>query len=218
MGTLRDEGRPAEPNVSSQLRAWEGEFGTAYTDRNVPDWRRRLPAFQRMLEGLAPSRVLEVGCNRGHNLVTVAELLGPAVEVVGVEPNPHALELARQAGPRVTAVHGDVFDLPFRDGAFDLVFTVGVLIHVSLEDLAAALRGIHRVSRRFILAVEYFAAEETTIEYRGRRDLLWKRDFLGHYERQFPALRAVRHGYWGPEDGFDRTHWWLLEKPGEGRP
>lgn len=169
-----------------------------------------------MLEGLALSRVLEVGCNRGHNLVTVSEILGSAAEVVGVEPNRRALALAQQTGRQVTAVHGHIFDLPFADGAFDLVFTAGVLIHVSLEDLAAALREIHRVSHRYILAVEYFAAEETALEYRGRRDLLWKRDFLGHYERQFPTLRLLRHGYWGPEDGFDHTHWWLLEKAGEG--
>lgn len=217
MATSRGEGQPGESGVSSQLRAWKGEFGTAYTDRNVADWRSRLHAFETMLEGLALSRVLEVGCNRGHNLVTVAELLGPGVEVLGVEPNAHALEVARQIGPRVTAVHGHVFNLPFEDGVFDLVFTAGVLIHVALADLDGALREIYRVSRRYILGLEYFSAEETAVEYRGRWDLLWKRDFLAHYERQFSALRLLRHGYWGPEEGFDRTHWWLLEKPGEGR-
>jgi pseudaminic acid biosynthesis-associated methylase len=184
----------------------------------VADWRSRLPAFRSILEGLVLSRILEVGCNRGHNLATVAEIVGPAVEVVGVEPNRHALGLARQAGPQVTAVHGHVLNLPFEDDAFDLVFTAGVLIHVALEDLAAALREIHRVSRRYILAIEYFAGEETAIEYWGRWDLLWKRDFLAHYERQFSDLRLLRDGYWGPEDGFDRTHWWLLEKAREGRP
>lgn len=216
-----DTSRGKRPEVSgggAQLRAWEGEFGKEYTERNVVDWRRRLPAFRRMLEGLALSRVLEVGCNRGHNLVTVAEIVGPAAEVVGVEPNGHAFQLAQNAGPRVAAVHGHVFDLPFGDEAFDIVFTAGVLIHVSLENLAAALREIHRVSRRYLLAIEYFAAEETAIEYRGRMDLLWKRDFRAHYERQFPGLRLRREGYWGPEEGFDRTHWWLLEKAREGRP
>jgi hypothetical protein len=23
----------------------------------------------------------------------------------------------------------------------------------------------------------------------------------------------VQQGYWGVDSGFDRTHWWLLEKP-----
>jgi hypothetical protein len=68
------------------------------------------------------------------------------------------------------------------------------------------------VSKRYILAIEYFAQEETAIHYRGHDNLLWKRDFPQHYRSQFPDLALIRSGCWGPEDGFDRTHWWLLEK------
>lgn len=205
--------------MSRQLSAWQGEFGTAYTERNVPDWRRRLGAFREMLAGLELSSVLEVGCNRGHNLVTLSELLGDEVDLVGVEPNRHALAIARTASPKIATLRGDVFDLPFKDGRFDLVFTAGVLIHVALGDLPRALREICRVSRRHVLAIEYFAEEETVIPYRGHDDLLWKRDFLAHYRRECPDLRPVRQGYWGPEAGFDRTHWWLLERePETGRP
>jgi pseudaminic acid biosynthesis-associated methylase len=207
---------PAErPAVSRQLAAWEGDFGTQYTDRNSADWRTRLPAFKHMLAGLALDRVLEVGCNRGHNLVTIAECLDGDVEVVGVEPNRHALELARAASPRVTVLRGHARDLPFKDGYFDLVFTAGVLIHVALSDLAAVLSEICRASRRYVLAIEYFADVETPIVYRGHEALLWKRDFLAHYQSAFPVLQLRRHGFWGPEDGFDRTHWWLLEKAAE---
>jgi protein-L-isoaspartate O-methyltransferase len=73
--------------MMDQLRIWEGEFGKDYTDGNVIDWRTRLRAFRQMLDGLPIKRVLEVGCNRGHNLVCLAELLGEESEVVGVEPN-----------------------------------------------------------------------------------------------------------------------------------
>jgi pseudaminic acid biosynthesis-associated methylase len=211
LGTFPAEG----PVVSRQLAAWEGDFGTQYTDRNVADWRARLSAFRQMLEGLALDRILEVGCNRGHNLVTVAECLPGDVDVVGVEPNRHALELARAASPRVAAVRGHARDLPFKDGYFDLVFTAGVLIHVALGELPAVLHEITRVSRRYVLAIEYFAEVETPIVYRGHEALLWKRDFLAHYRGAVPTLQLRRQGYWGPEQGFDRTHWWLLEKPSE---
>ena len=198
--------------MAHQLKVWEGEFGKAYTDRSVVGWRTRLPAFQKMLGGLPIKRVLEVRCNRGHNLVALVELLGG--EVVGVEPNQYALELARASDVRVGVLHGHAFDLPFKDGYFDLVFTAGVLIHIPLADLPTVLAEIYRVSKRYILAIEYFAEEETVIHYRGRDDLLWKRDFLKHYQTQFPDLTLIRSGYWGPEDGFDRCHWWLFEKPG----
>ncbi len=198
-----------------QLTVWESEFGKAYTDRNVVDWRTRLRAFRQMLGGLPIRRVLEVGCNRGHNLVALTEFLGEAIEAVGVEFSPYAVALARESTAKRTIrfLRGDAIDLPFRDGCFDLAFTAGVLIHIPPASLPAALAEIYRVTKRYILAIEYFAHEVTPIWYRGQDNLLWKADFLEHYQTQFPPLALIRTGYWGPEDGFDRTHWWLLEKP-----
>lgn len=197
--------------MTKQLETWQGEFGTTYTDRNLVDWQTRVAAFQTMLAGLSLARVLEVGCNRGHNLALLTELLGDC-EVIGVEPNPHALALARQAAPRAGVLSGNALDLPFKDGYADLVFTAGVLIHIAPTELPLALAELHRVSRRYLLAIEYFAEEETALEYRGQAGLLWKRDFLACYQAQFPGITLLRQGYWGAESGFDRTHWWLLEK------
>jgi pseudaminic acid biosynthesis-associated methylase len=198
--------------ATEQLTVWQGEFGKAYTDRNAPDWRLRTPAFSTMLQGLQLKRVLEVGCNRGHNLQSVLEVLAEPAEIFGVEPNAYALKLARATSAWTFPVPGNAFDLPFKDEYFDLVFTVTVLIHIAPDDLPRALKEIERVSRRYILIAEYFSEEDTVIEYRGHRDLLWKRNFLKHSQMQFPGLKLVRSGYWGPEDGFDRTHWWLMEK------
>ena len=86
-----------------------------------------------------------------------------------------------------------------------------------MRDIPEALNEIYRVCRRYILAIEYYADEETAIHYRGHDDMLWKRDFKKHYLMQFPDLSIVRSGYWGHEDGFDRSHWWLFEKVGDLR-
>lgn len=196
--------------MTQQLDVWRGEFGQHYTDRNVVDPGQVVPVFQKILEGLPPRRILEVGCNRGHNLAALRTVAGPQAEVVGIEPNPYALQLAQQR-EHVRALAGDVFHLPFPDGAFELVFTAGVLIHIALANLPAALDEIYRCSRRYILAIEYFAEEETPINYRGHTALLWKRNFLKHYQDRFPDLAVVRQGY---EESWDRSHWWLLEKPG----
>lgn len=200
--------------MTEQLKIWQSDFGDAYTDRNPGDWRKRNAAFQVMLEGLSIGSVLEVGCNRGQNLIVMSELLGDRCELAGVEPNEYALGIAKASARNSRIVQGDAFDLEFKDGYFDLVMTACVLIHVSLSDLPRALNEIYRVSSHYLLAIEYFAEEETVIQYRDHNNLLWKRDFLGHYQTQFPDLDLVRQGYWGPEDGFDRTHWWLLEKSG----
>ena len=197
--------------MTQQLEIWCGEFGRQYTDRNQVDWRTVVPLLRPMVDGLSLGRVLEVGSNRGHNLLALRHLLGEAVELIGVEPSPYAREAARAAEVETRA--GDAFALPFPDGHFDLVFTAGVLIHVALKDLPAAMREVHRCSRRYILAIEYFSEEETSIPYRGHQELLWKRDFLRHYQTLFPPLSLLRQGYL---EDWDRSTWWLLEKPACG--
>ena len=144
--------------------------------------------------------------------MTLTKVLGAHSVVVGVEPNQYALKLARAASVEIGVFPGNALDLPFKNSYFDLVFTANVLIHIRLQDLVTALIEIHRVSNRYILAIEYFAEEETTITYRGHAGLLWKRDFLKHYQDQFPGLTLIRSGRLGPKNGFDRSRWWLLEK------
>jgi len=164
-----------------------------------------------MLEGIEPASILEIGSNRGHNLALLSELCGEA-QIVGLDPNMKALGIARRTDPSAQIVRGNALEIPFHAGCFDLVITANVLIHIALDDLAAVLEEIHRVSRQYILSIEYFSEEETVIHYRGHDDLLWKRNFPEHYHKQFPELRLLRSGYWDRDNGFDRSHWWLWEK------
>lgn len=73
-------------------------------------------------------RVLDAGCGGGR----YARLLGEqGAEVVGVDLS-DAVDKAHAlcAGmPNVRIVQGDLLDLPLADGAFDLVFSIGVLHH-----------------------------------------------------------------------------------------
>ena len=195
-----------------QLDAWKGEFGKAYTDRNVVDWQSRQPAFHYMLDGLPIHRVLEAGCNRGHNLIALKHILEEDSEVVGIEPNPYALAIAQSVVLGSDVSEGNIFSIPFLDDSFDLVFTAGVLIHISLNELPHAMAEIYRVSRRYIMAVEYFSESEEVIDYRGHSNLLWKRDFPAHYKSLFPDLAIIRSGYWGVGETFERANWWMFEK------
>ena len=90
--------------------------------------------------------------------------------------------------------------------------TVAVLIHMSLENLPRALDELYRVSRRYILTHEYFAEEETDIPWRGRTGLLFKRNFLRHWQVRYPDLKFIEIGYLTEEAGFDRLTFWMLEK------
>ena len=222
---------------TSQLELWRSQFGREYTDRNDHEKPERVAAWQRLLDGIAPARALEVGCNVGWNLeylrrlgiselygiepqpyaVERARLRGPGFgvpELYGIEPQPRAVERARWRRPQYNELHGTAFDLPFRDGWFDLAFTSGVLIHIAPETIGSALDEIYRVSRRWIAAIEYDHPTEQEIMYRGHAGALWKRDFGGFYQQLFPELTLVKQGFLPRGEGsWDDVTWWLFEKP-----
>lgn len=198
--------------MPTQLETWKGRFGDDYTVRNAVEWRSRLDGWRSIIGGLHVKRILEVGCNRGHNLVALSEILKTAAEFTGVEPNLLALQIARRSTDRVAFLGGTIYDLPFKNKYFDLVFTCGVLIHIPNGKLKKALHELVRVASRYVLLIEYFSEQDEEISYRGRTGLLWKRNFPRHVVHVCEELTVVRQGYLGRDEGFDRTHWWLMEK------
>jgi pseudaminic acid biosynthesis-associated methylase len=198
--------------MTEQLEAWTGKFGTEYTLRNQPSWESRVAAFRTILtKAQGVTSALEVGCNRGHNLIALREILGSAVRLQGLEPNETACEFAR-ANTGCVIAQGSAFSIGANAGSFDLVFTSGVLIHIASEDLDKVLREICRVSRKYIVAIEYNADVDISILYRGHENLLWKRNFGKRYLDVLPELALVDSGNLGPEDGFDPCTWWLISK------
>jgi hypothetical protein len=91
------------------------------------------------------------------------------------------------------------------------VFTAGVLIHVPPVDLPETLVSIVNASKRWVLAIEYEAASEEPVPYRGHEERLWRRPFGLQYEAM--GLEVEDRGQLGPGDGFDFTTYWLLRKP-----
>jgi pseudaminic acid biosynthesis-associated methylase len=195
---------------TSQLALWRSEFGRDYTDRNDHEKAERVTAWARLLDGIAPARALEVGCNVGWNLEYLHRL--GVAELYGIEPQLYAVERARWRGPQFGVLHGTAFDLPFKDGWFDLAFTSGVLIHISPETIGAALDEIYRVARRWIVAIEYDHPVEVEVAYRGNAGALWKRDHGALWRSRYPKLRELRTLSLGAADGYDDCTAHLFEK------
>jgi pseudaminic acid biosynthesis-associated methylase len=200
--------------TTQQLDLWRSEFGRDYTNRNDHEKPERVDAWRRLLEGIAPGRVVEVGCNVGWNLEYLRRLC--VRELFGVEPQAYAVARAqRQRATPIVVVQGTAFDLPFRDGWADLVFTSGVLIHISPEEVGKALDQIYRVSRRWIVAIEYDHPVETEVHYRGHDGALWKRDHGALWRERYPDLREVRTLKLDTSDGYDDCTAHLFEKAGK---
>jgi pseudaminic acid biosynthesis-associated methylase len=201
----------AEPTRLERL--WSGEFGDAYVDRNLGSYATRQPFWQTMIGQLAPQRVLEVGCNVGGNLRWIAPQLTPG-NSYGVDINRKALSTLRESLPDVNALYSPARELPFRDNWFDLVLTMGVLIHQPESSLHDVMTEMARCSSRYILCGEYFAPETTPVPYRGVPGSLFKRDYGKDFMQAVPDLSLVSTGFLGSDEGWDDVTWWLFEKPG----
>lgn len=189
---------------TAQTKVWTGKFGRDYTERNrfaddeafnalyVERYGQSRDAINQDWLSDIPrdSRVLEVGANIGNQLRALRRI--GFRRLFGIELQRYCVEEAKRLNPEADIVEGSAFDIPFKDGFFDLVFTNNLLIHIAPGDIGAVLEEIHRVSRRWIWGFEYYAPEFTVIPYRGREDLLWKADYAALFRERFPDLKSLR--------------------------
>jgi pseudaminic acid biosynthesis-associated methylase len=185
---------------------WAGTFGNEYLQRNRVDWQARMPFWESAIHYCTPATVFEFGCNAGWNLRAI-QAVAPGTDLYGCDVNQQAVNEAREQGfeAQLVGEHG-VAGL-YEPGSMDLVFTAGVLIHVAPADLERQMRNLIELSGRYVIAVEYAAADEEEVEYRGHKGALWKRPYGSLY--QGLGLRLLSEGVAG---GFDQCHYWLLEK------
>lgn len=190
-------------------RLWAGEFGDRYVERNRGDGEDRGCLWLPLLAKFPVATALEVGCNIGLNLKW---LRSAGTYSVGIDLNHGALRQLRAETPggRVAVATGR--SLPFRDAAFELVFTMGVLIHVDGAVLPDVMSEIVRCSARYVLCCEYFAAEPMDVPYRGIPGALYKRDFGSLYRRSAAGLQLRDTGELTREEFGDAMTFWLFEK------
>jgi pseudaminic acid biosynthesis-associated methylase len=204
---------------SRQLDAWRGDFGDAYLGRNEAAESMvaaRTVMWTRILQPLAndsPRSILEVGANIGLNLRALKTLT--SARLIALEPNARARRRLIDDGvvSPDDALDGAANRIPLDDGAVDMAFTSGVLIHIAPDDLGVSCDEIHRVSGRYIACAEYFADTPQEVRYRGHDALLFKRDFGEFWMDRFPGLRLVDNGFfWRRSTGLDNLTWWLFCK------
>jgi pseudaminic acid biosynthesis-associated methylase len=190
---------------------WAGEFGDAYLTRNHVAVDERAAFWERIVRQYPSRRVLEIGPAHGENLRHLARVVQPH-DLWGVDINDQALDAMRQVVPGSNGVWGVARELPFRDRHFDLVFTVGLLIHQPDETLPIVMAEIVRCSNRWVLCGEYEAEETTDVNYRGMPGVLLKRDYGRIYQSLFRNLELREEGLLTREDGFDRVTYQVFER------
>ncbi|MGH1338219.1 MAG: pseudaminic acid biosynthesis-associated methylase [Aureispira sp.] len=192
---------------TEQIGFWSGDFGKEYTDRNNWDfdgWNAfyketwgvtKLEINQPLLDALPKdARILEVGCNIGLQLKGLQQQ--GFTNLYGIELQAYAVEKAKSVTKGMNIIQGSGFDIPFKDGFFDLVLTNGVLIHIAPKDLPKIMQEIYRCSKQYISGFEYYAEEVVDLNYRGNKGFLWKADYSKLYQKEFSDLKEVKRDFY----------------------
>ncbi len=200
----------------TQIDAWRGEFGNAYTDRMTGSEQSdagRMELWRKIIDLSKPHSILEVGSNLGLNLRTIRKI--SEAKLFALEPNEKARSILVSDGivEPGNAIGGTAAKIALPDEAAELAFTAGVLIHVPPSDLLASCSEIYRCASKYVACIEYFSDKEESVSYRGRDDLLFKRDFGSFWLDNF-KLELIDYGFfWRRASGLDNVTWWLFRKP-----
>lgn len=124
-----------------RARSYERTIGNIFID---PIHHILLDLAVQASQDHPPESVIDVGCGTGR-LLRSAGKRWPAAHLIGVDPSPGMLEVARQRTPGVTFYNGSAENLPLPDHSADLVLSTLSFHHWNNRE--AGLRDIGRVLR-----------------------------------------------------------------------
>jgi pseudaminic acid biosynthesis-associated methylase len=201
--------------MNEQEKFWAETYAEAYIPKNI-DYDTELAAsvwnvMLRKTDGIRS--ILECGSNIGRNIKTLNIVL-PYADKSIIEIGKPAYDIATSTYDLKHSFNGPIVRANFPT-KFDLVFTLGVLIHIHPDNLLENMEKMFYLSGKYILMGEYFNRTPTSIKYQGQDNKLFKRDFGKLFIENFD-VKLVDYGFhWGhlyDKAGFDDTTWWLFEK------
>ena len=209
-------------STTKEEKFWSSKFGSEYLERNKFSNQELDQLYinnfgisrswlnKEFVTSLKLKNILEVGCNIGNQLALLQN--HGFKNLYGIEIFPKAVETAKTRTKDINIIQGTVFDIPFKNDVFDLVFTAGVLIHINPKDIKKALKEIYRVSNKYIWGYEYYHPTHISIDYRGNKNRLWKGDFCQMYLDHFPNLKIVKRKKLKYLDSDNHDEMFLLKK------
>jgi SAM-dependent methyltransferase len=160
---------------------------------------------------ISDKRILEAGCGTGRFCIKIAED-NPSSTVVGLDLSVNAIKLSSEGArirglKNVRFIQGDIFNMPFSDNTFDIVFSEGVIEHFyNFEEAIKEKIRVAKVDGKIITAVPNWYCFPHTIYKK-----LAGNNYEYGYERSFKHKELVelynKHGLKDIElSGFHPAH------------
>ena len=90
------------------------------------------------------------------------------------------------------------------------------MIHINPKKLNQAYRALYNSCKKgkYILLAEYYNPSPIKINYRGYKNVLFKRDFAGEFIKKFKKIKLIDYGFIYHRDKLpqDDVTWFLLQK------
>lgn len=148
---------------------WDGERHHGYGGYHYDGrWRSVADAMAAHYGIKSGDRILDVGCGKGYLLYEFTQSV-PGVEITGIDISEYAVENAKPEVREYLQV-GDARVLPWEDGAFDFVVSLGTFHNLPIFDLYHAVREFERVGR----ADKYIMVESWRDERQKANLLYWQ--------------------------------------------
>jgi len=205
--------------MDKQTKKWSSQFGEKYTDNNswpleeynelfkVWHGKTRLEFNESFIGDLDKNMsVLEVGCNRANQLNLLQQM--GFNNLHGIELNEYALNQALERTKNIEIKQGTAFNIPYEDEKFDMVFTSGVLIHISSDNIQKAISEIHRCSKKYIWGYENYSDKYEMV----MDGYLWRTNFFQLYLDTFSDLKLIKKEIFSWKGGKSMFSMFLLEK------
>jgi len=143
------------------------------------------------------SSILEAGCGLGRWVIPLSE---QGFDVTGIEIEKEAVEKVNDhyKSQNFRIIHGDIFNMPFKDKSFDIVISLGVLEH--FEDRITQKNAISEHSRVlkddgvFFVTVPYISLIRLIIHFPFIRLLSLVRSLKGKKE-YFTEYRYTKSAF-----------------------
>jgi 2-polyprenyl-3-methyl-5-hydroxy-6-metoxy-1,4-benzoquinol methylase len=138
----------------NHIKAWEDEYGKS-------SWKGHY-SLELLDPSLKKGRLLDAGCGSGKYSLP---LRMRGFDVLGMDVSFKALQMVRERSQAreldIDILAANVFQMPFKEDSFDIIWCYGVLQHLLLKERESAIKEFRRILRKEgILFLEVFGKDD----------------------------------------------------------